>query len=695
MKRRSFVRQFGKGITTSLLLPGNIKKYTGEEDLFYDYPRPTTLDDLKNDEGLVAVDLSASINDQHVLVCWLDRVSGESELSVRIKKETFRFSMTGIITSEEVIHENENIRIIVHGLPYHEIGVIDPQKMGIPNDLSSYRFVIMADPQGGDPSEPTNDSPTRIKIHNAFIEESIGMVNELEPSSLFTLVLGDFTDSKGQARNFNQMIEFYKKLQQPVLLEIGNHETPYVAIFTPGYNMTEFNNYFASQKKINGLEKLLYSFDIGEWHFIVWPDPLRNNFWETHPHYFDWLERDLEKNVDRPVFFFQHVPIHPVGINPLVSYVNPVHINRLLFDILSRHGNIKYVFSGHVHIPLRASNKTAVSYKGIRMINLPPTGYRPRAFGEEDYYGGPSQGICLVDVDGKKAEVHFQTVTREIFSYPRTFREYSSEMDPLWFQYKWELAGNNEILNGSFENGLDAWLRPFIYREDNDPSNKKEILPAPGRQGNALYLFTRKRGYDTPGQDRLPQTLNRITQVVRAPSERAPTIRFAFMIDGSHYFPGSWNGGFLWLEGYNGPRLVLSQVYVIGKGTYSLGGSYGRNVKSTFYDITDVPDTWHDALINVADDYRRSGQNGSLLTLDIDKYAVNLGTWTINDGFNQEIGVFIDEVHLDFNFIDHAGASRLDDKPIGMLDAGNIFAARIYHEAGEHKYASQAELYPF
>ncbi len=89
----------------------------------------------------------------------------------------------------------------------------------------------------------------------------------------------------------------------PVLFSVGNHETRYQIDFGPGYNMEGFNNYFEAQKKVNGLNKLLYSFNLGQWHFVVWPDPLRENFWETHPHYFDWLEQDLEKHKARPTVF--------------------------------------------------------------------------------------------------------------------------------------------------------------------------------------------------------------------------------------------------------------------------------------------------------------------------------------------------------------------------------------------------------
>ena len=739
MKRRKFFKNIGKGLASSVVVPGLLNLKTGPK---YLYPGIRTLEDLKNEEGLVAIrimmegksiqhgarlkgrirvrrgklnrikdyfslgkdttdlqkgtfDLTADAGVQHILTCWLEKVDGNSDIIIQLDREKYNFPVSGIVTDQEIIHDDENVKITVSGLPYFEIGSIDAAKLDIPADKENFRFVIMADPQGGDPDETANNSTTRIKIHNAFIEESIEQANNLDPSSLFTLVLGDFTDSQGEEKNFDRMITFYEKLQQPVLLEIGNHETRYRSVFTPGYNMSAFDNYFAAQQGINGLEKLLYSFDVGHWHFVVWPDPLRNNFWETHPHYFDWLEQDLEKNRETSFFFFQHVPMHPIGINPLVSYVNPVHINRLLYRILAKHGNVRYVFSGHVHIPIKASDKTSVSYAGMQMINLPPAGYRPRAFGEEDYYGGPSQGIGIVDVEGNQASVSFLTVTGRKFNYPDRLREYTSGNDPLWFNYKWELEGNTGILNGNFEDGLAHWYQQFVYPEDAGPSNIREVRESPGRTGKSLYLFTKKRGYDAPGQDRLPQTLNQVTQVIQAPSGRKPVLRFRFYIDDEHYFPESWNGAFLWFEGYRERHLVLSHVYVVGRATYSIAGSYGRSVKSGYFDLNDTPGQWHEVVINVGGDFDQSNGETVFSSLGIDKCAVNFGTWTINDGYRQEIAVYIDDVAMEFPFPDHAGVSRLDDKPVSVLDEGKIFTARIHHEAGEHQYASQEELYPF
>jgi len=536
-----------------------------------------------------------------------------------------------------------------------------------------------------------------MKIHNAFVEESIKSANALDPKPVFTLILGDFTDHQGEAGHFRQMTSFFENLETPLLLEIGNHESRYQSVFSPGYNMSEFGNYFAAQKAINGLEKLVYSFDLGMWHFIIWPDPLRNNFWETHPHYFDWLERDLEKNKNKPTFFFQHVPMHPIGINPLVSYVNAVHINRLMFDILSKHENVKYVFSGHVHIPVKSSLKTAITYKGINMINLSPAGYRPRAFGEEDLYGGPCQGICIVDVNQENANVSFKTVTQEVFSYPAAFNNYDKSADPLWFNYKWEVEPEGNLVNGSFNEGLKGWMHQYVYREDINPSNICEIRKAPDEKGNALYMYVRKRDYDKPGQDRLPQTLNQLTQVIRAEPQKLPVIQFKYKVDMGHFHPESWNGGFLWLEGYQQNHLVLNHVYAIGKTHRSLGGSYSRSPFTgyTFFNIYDGREGWNTVYINLESDLEKLKGGKSFRDLDCQKLILNFGVWTINNGYQQEAGLFFKDIEVDYPDPLSAPVSMLNDREYGLLADDLIWNRGIGHVAGEHQYVRQEEVYPY
>jgi len=745
MRRRLFVKKFGQGISGSMIVPGLFQsKNTRNLSLEYQYPSPENLGSAKNDEGYVVIrieiegssenlqgriignfkgknvefvrsrayfnmgsnvidaekhkfDLSAAKGDRHIISIWMDKVTKSSEIVLKANRKTTSIKINELISKNQFEEDHETFLLRANLMFHNEIGEIKPEDLGIPTDRQNFRFVVMADPQGGDPQYEGNGSKTRIKIHNAFIEESISTANQLSPKSIFTLILGDFTDHQGEAENFDRMIRFYEELENPILLEIGNHETRYRSEFTPGYNMSAFENYFAAQKKINGLEKLAYSFDLGQWHFIVWPDPLRRNFWETHPHYFDWLEGDLEKNKSRPVFFFQHVPMHPIGINPLVSYVNAIHVNRLMYNILSKFSNVRYVFSGHVHSPIKSSLKTAVTYQEIDFINLPPAGYRPRAFGEEDFYGGPGQGICVVDVTNESAEVSFKTVTQEVFKYPESFNEYTEEKDPLWFRHKWELEAREHLFNGNFKEGLSGWMRKYVYTEEADPSNLCEVRNAPGMEGNALYMFNRRREYDKPGQDRLPQTLNQLSQVIRIKGQGNPYIEFKYRVDEEHFDPDSWNGGFLWIEGFHQNHLMLNQIYSIGKIHRSIGGSYNYSAFTgySFFDIYDGSIGWNQVRINLKHDYDRLMKERSFQDLQLEKMALNFGVWTINKGFRQEAGVYFKDVKMSNLDTAEAESSVLNDQGMAFLLEEKIWNRPMSNVAGEHQYIKQEEVYPY
>jgi hypothetical protein len=348
-----------------------------------------------------------------------------------------------------------------------------------------------------------------------------------------------------------------------------------------------------------------------------------------------------------------------------------------------------------VHIPINSSEKTAVTYKGINFINLPATGYRPRAFGEEDLYGGPSQGFCIADLDGKEISLSFKTVTDRIYKYPLKFRNYDRDRDPLWFNYQWELPSNNILLNGNFNDGLKGWFRQYVYEETVNPSNICETRNAGGPVGNALYLYSRKRGYDTPGQDRMPQSINRVSQVISAPAGNDPVIRLKYMIEKEHFNTDSWNGAFLWIEGYESSHLMLSHVYAVGKALATITGSYARSGHTVFFDMTSPEEGWNDVLIRIKNDIseNNAGLPGNLNR--IEKYIVSLGTWTVNDGFNQEAGVYFTGISFSPASPADGKESRTGNKKITLKNKEDIFDSRIRHIAGEHQFASQESLYPY
>lgn len=304
---------------------------TRTKSYFLEPPDQTT----PNEEGAT---VQVYPGDVDVLVAWIESAVKQTICVVSTGTNKWRFNLSELLTQGELRFEN-NVVLTVNLLGYNEVGKLELSELGL-KDKNNFRLAIMADPQGGNPETPDNDSPTRMKIHNAFIEETVDRIKELNPQPEFTLILGDFVDSKGQKGNFEYMEKLVRPLKMPVLLEVGNHETPYKADFSPAYNMSDLNNFFTSQKRINGTTKILYSFNMGNWHFVVWPDPLRSNFWENHPHYFDWLENDLSQHRNLPTIFLQHVPMHPIGIDPLTSYVESISVKQVMMDILSKYGTL-------------------------------------------------------------------------------------------------------------------------------------------------------------------------------------------------------------------------------------------------------------------------------------------------------------------------------------------------------------------
>ncbi len=127
-----------------------------------------------------------------------------------------------------------NTQIEVNFLLDKEIGEIDPSEVGIKEDMENFSFHILADTQGGDPKVLSN-VPTRMKIHNAFLEDSISLSNKMPERPVFSLILGDVVDSQGEKENFQTMYRYLSRLKSPVLYELGNHESKYSSEFEPGY----------------------------------------------------------------------------------------------------------------------------------------------------------------------------------------------------------------------------------------------------------------------------------------------------------------------------------------------------------------------------------------------------------------------------------------------------------------------------
>jgi len=737
MKRRIFLKNVGLGLSPILIAPTMAGAQTEQKDFpNFSYGNPQNLEDAKTKEGQLIVRIELRSNqllprrltsklvikggkifrskqylfetgedrfdldkmiletglsgsDTDILVLWLDQFKPETEISLSSKSGSFHFTLQQIIDQLEVVGEVDGNQLKANFLLDKEIGEVTPEQVGIKNSDDNFSFVMMADPQGGDSSLPI-DNRCRMKIHNAFIEESVALANNLKIKPAFAMMVGDIVDHEGDTRDFYAMHQYLSKLKMPVLYELGNHETKYSLASWPGYNMSGFNNYFAAQKEMNGMDKLLYSFNLGKWHFVVWPDPMRNQFWENHPHYFDWLEHDLEKYKDRPTIFFQHVPIQPIGIDPMLNYVESVAIRRTLYDILSKQGNVKYVFSGHVHIPVKSSFKTAVSYRGINFINLPAAGYRPRSFGEEDYMGGPTQGVGIVEIKGDEARVTYKTVTWEEYTYPEELPLLSEENDPLWFKEKWDLPSEINFMNGSFEEGLQHWHRNFVFTEDNNPSNICEVRREEKEDSmHVLYLKTKKRAFAVPGQDRVPQDINRICQLVKLDSQEDPFLEFEYKLDGKNCDFNGINGMYVWVEGFKGSSKTMNLIYSANQIITTFGWLGNNSVPTVFYDLSALADQWHKVSLNIKNDFERNENGLKYNDLRPDRLLVNMGIWNVNMGADQSFASYFDQFNLKYGL---NAKSKIDGKLIKLKDdklkwkMGKDILYPPTHVAGEHHY---------
>ncbi|MCK5700585.1 MAG: metallophosphoesterase, partial [Cyclobacteriaceae bacterium] len=275
MKRRRFLRNIGLGGSGVVMTEKLLAKKTGSSE--YSYGRITSLDQAKTKEGLINIrlkfqskipktnssnkgkivisngkinrikeyffeesedlldggdyDITVSNEKSDIIAIWIEDASPITKIQIKDKEGKAGFSLQELVTKHEISlpfrqagMEMGSLQVTANFLLDKEIAEIEPEDFGAKDPGNDFKFVVMADPQGGDPEEEGNH-PTRMKIHNAWVEESVKQTNLMKPAA--TLILGDIVDGQGQTRNFVQMAHYFSKLKSPILYAIGNHETRY------------------------------------------------------------------------------------------------------------------------------------------------------------------------------------------------------------------------------------------------------------------------------------------------------------------------------------------------------------------------------------------------------------------------------------------------------------------------------------
>ena len=551
---------------------------------------------------------------------------------------------------------------------------LDLSSLGLTQTKKKYSFVVIADPQGGNPH--VNNKHGRIGPTDEKIKLVVKSINRESVQPEFVMLVGDVVDDEGEEEHFEMMHSLLSEINAPVLYEMGNHETPYPrnastpGIFNPENEENNFqlvSNYVLAQKKMSGINRICYSFDVGEIHYIVFPNPIRPGFFETYP-VFEWLEQDLHAHRDQPVVFFHHSPIVPTGYSDIVSYSEKPSVKRRTLELLASHGNVKYAMSGHVHIGFRSSVKTARAYKGTNYINLPAAGIGARDFGEPDFGSPEPVGYAVVTVDGTKIDVKLKRFDDEILFESRP-ADFNPDDFKLWFYDDWELPSFNELRNGDFNEGLNHWSKYSIYKQDRHPSVTQNIIKDP-QKSSVLELYIDK---DVPYRPAV--TFNQVSQMIDWQDRNKAYLNFEYKINGQDILGGA--GGVVSVALYRGEKNLGKIVYCFGKAYKRLDGVHTSPYDYFHYRCDYKPDAWNKGQINIADDIALiQGERDSRLSLkDADKIKITLQAWTNGRG---EWKAHLDnEIRIQFANVSFSGTGRMSEssfagqKPV-LLDPDQV-----------------------
>ena len=536
----------------------------------------------------------------------------------------------------------------------------------------NFTFLINADPHVSR-ERPNAKSP---QPHNQLLREFVKEVNAAPEQPAFVIFNGDIYERQGAPQTTDILLQIIKDLRPLPIAVTGNHDVrdfDVDAIFRP------------VQHAFNGTTNDTFSFDCGQWHFVVMPTKELLTSPEKEEAFLKWLDQDLQANRARPTMGFMHYHLLPVGTSQLEFYTQSISYKNRLLDALTRYGNVKYVFSGHVHSGIENSVKTAWEYRGVNFV-VAPSPVRPRPFGEEYPEFTLDGGYYLkVEVQGKSVRLLGHQIGRPAeHLYPAAFRKFDLAFDPRYFKAVWDLPAETKLRNGGFEDGLAGWNSVFRYMKDKEPGYRISAASdgaASGKRAACLFVSEEGQGWAL-GE------FTEIYQVLRAPGQ-APTLKFDYRGD-----QGPNGGGYVWLGGLKGQEVQSVMVFHWGpqmRAKHTLphvidyvvtaGGHGGARVQSLrqqkqalFWKLPVPGEKWLPVEISLAQAMNTAaGKPGLYESLGIDRFIIGLGAWCSDEPGSRSTAWFDD---VDLRVDGKANTMQVNGEPFDPTQQGfNLIVA--------------------
>ncbi len=518
----------------------------------------------------------------------------------------------------------------------------------------NFSFVLVADPQLTTETGIGSVGGTSSVRYDQMINE----MNSMPRRPAFAVLDGDLVNTPTSTGSWDNFIDSTTSMKFLPILVYGNHDGNSDA----GY----YSTFQDKQEICNGTRDYTFSFNCGKWHFVVIPCDVQNTSDEAA--IIDWLQADLYLNRNKPTMVFEHEHLMPQGLTQLEWYTYNRPFRTDILNALARYGNVRYVINGHVHNGIKASAKTAWTWKGINFITSPTcTASRPFGNDEEflefvdglDQLDGDTGGgyYMILEVNGEDVTVkgRLANVETEYIYDVNAFPEYVDQ-EPLWFNSIWDYTPTASLVNGSFENDYDGWMTPHRYIGDNYDTRMFVSAIDSGLSrdgGKSLYMRTRQGG--------LPWAQTEILQYyqwVQAPS--SPLLKFSYYLDTAGV------GGGMYVRIYACSNTEMKHMFLLdwnatdgekyqNRNTARNGGyelradgrrehaawyiTLGQLQQAMFWTLPETLDTWHDVTLNMQGIYDAIKGSGSWSSLGVTKLFISVHCWSlentgsINDGW--------------------------------------------------------------
>ena len=206
-----------------------------------------------------------------------------------------------------------------------------------PKNPNDFTFAVMGDTQ-------LFEMPNAVSLSSGDYQKAVSEIADRHPAMVMTV--GDLVQNCLDEVSCDSY-RLWKNIDKPLLpitFEVmGNHDHE-----DGNFSNSQWQNYFSLPTNgPAGYQKLVYSFNSGNSHFVVLDS--------EHPlHEIDtteqaWLDKDLTENTKSNVFVFWHEPAWPMDDKKRQSLDAHSSLRDSLWSIIDKH-DVTAVFNGHEHV---------------------------------------------------------------------------------------------------------------------------------------------------------------------------------------------------------------------------------------------------------------------------------------------------------------------------------------------------------